>query len=74
MELEEGLSGGSDEEDIDPVVDPQVYADAAAKQTANLPVSVVAALVPVIVIAAQGAGAFSTADGEGDRFDNVSAR
>jgi hypothetical protein len=70
MDQDEGLSAGSDE-DVDPVVDPQAYADAAAKQTASLPVNVVASLVPVIVMAAQGAGAFSTADGEGDRFDEL---
>jgi hypothetical protein len=70
MELDEGLSCGSDE-DVDPVVDPQAYAEAAAKQTSSLPVNVVASLVPVIVMAAQGAGAFSTADGEGDRFDEL---
>ena len=36
VELDEGLSCGSDE-DVDPVVDPQAYAEAAAKQTSSLP-------------------------------------
>ena len=68
---EDEFEEDEDYEEPDIVIDPALLSAARAKQLSSVVVSVVASLVHVLVMAAQGSGSFAVSDDKGDVFDEL---
>ena len=67
----DSLSEGDDDPEPEVFVDPLTIAAAREAQLSNLRVKEVQALIHVLVLAAQGHGAFAASDKSGDIFDEL---